>query len=167
MKDSTFFWWRTSGDHADDIPEIASKNTLARLLMDTRQLSLADRLNLSDIMKVVDEMNYRRYRNDNLKKLNFRNQDRKFFTALLDRMFRSGRCDIRTCYEKKQLWNGFLHQIHYQPKNEAARIFVDGMRTKGNESVYSEFEKLSGKTDIGKRRRYCRRRKEVQHSSGI
>ena len=129
-------------DHADDIPEIASKNTLARLLMDTRQLSLADRLNLSDIMKVVDEMNYRRYRNDNLKKLNFRNQDRKFFTALLDRMFRSGRCDIRTCYEKKQLWNGFLHQIHYQPKNEAARIFVDGMRTKGNESVYSEFEKL-------------------------
>ena len=92
-------------DHADDIPEIASKNTLARLLMDTRQLSLADRLNLSDIMKVVDEMNYRRYRNDNLKKLNFRNQDRKFFTALLDRMFRSGRCDIRNCYEKKQLWN--------------------------------------------------------------
>lgn len=57
-------------------------------------------------------------------------------------MFRSGKCDIRTCYEKKQLWNGFLHHIHYQPQNEEAEIFVHAMRTKGNESVYSEFEKL-------------------------
>lgn len=39
-------------------------------------------------------------------------------------------------------WNGFLHHIHYQPKNEEAEIFVHAMRTKGNESVYSEFEKL-------------------------
>ena len=74
--------------------------------------------------------------------MNLKNQDRKFLTALLDRMFRSGRCDICTCYEKKQLWNGFLHHIHYQPKNEEAEIFVHAMRTKGNESVYSEFEKL-------------------------
>lgn len=50
-----------------------------------------------------------------------------------------------TCYEKKQLWNGFLHHIHYQPKNEEAEIFVHAMRTKGNESVYSEFEKLMQK----------------------
>ena len=57
-------------------------------------------------------------------------------------MFRGDRCDICTCYEKKQLWNGFLHHIHYQPKNEEAEIFVHGMRAKGNESVYSEFEKL-------------------------
>ena len=93
-------------------------------------------------MKIVDELNYRYYHNDNPKKLNLKNQDRKFLTALLDRMFRGDRCDICTCYEKKQLWNGFLHHIHYQPKNEEAEIFVHAMRTKGNESVYSEFEKL-------------------------
>ena len=129
-------------DHLENIPDIVSKNTCVRLLIDTKNLSLADRLNLSDVMKIVDELNYRYYHNDNLKKLNFKNQDRKFLTALLDRMFRSGRCDISTCYEKKQLWNGFLHHIHYQPKNEEAEIFVHAMRTKGNESVYSEFEQL-------------------------
>lgn len=126
----------------DDTPDIASKNTLVRFLIDTKKLSLSDNLNLSDIIKVVDELNYRNYKNDNLKKLNLKNQDRKFLTALLDRMFRGGRCDIRTCYEKKQLWNGFLHHIHYQPKNETAEIFVGAMRGKGNMSVYSEFEKL-------------------------
>ena len=129
-------------DHMESIPDIVSKNTCVRLLIDTKNLSLADSLNLSDVMKIVDELNYRYYHNENPKKLNFKNQDRKFLTALLDRMFRSGKCDIRTCYEKKQLWNGFLHHIHYQPQNEEAEIFVHAMRTKGNESVYSEFEKL-------------------------
>lgn len=129
-------------DHDGDIPDIASKNTLVRILIDTKKISLVDRLNLSDIMKVVDELNYRKYKNDNPKKLNLKNQDRKFLTVVLDRMFMDGRCDIRTCYEKKQLWNVFLHHIHYQPKNEAAEVFVHAMREKGNESVYSEFEKL-------------------------
>lgn len=129
-------------DHMESIPDIVSKNTCVRLLIDTKNISLADSLNLSDVMKIVDELNYRYYHNENPKKLNFKNQDRKFLTALLDRMFRSGKCDIRTCYEKKQLWNGFLHHIHYQPQNEEAEIFVHAMRTKGNESVYSEFEKL-------------------------
>lgn len=129
-------------DHLENIPDIVSKNTCVRLLIDTKNLSLADSLNLSDVMKIVDELNYRCYHNDNPQKLNLRNQDRKFLTALLDRIFQGDRCDIRTCYEKKKLWNGFLHHIHYQPKNEEAEIFVYAMRTKGNESVYSEFEKL-------------------------
>ena len=90
-------------DHLENIPDIVSKNTCVRLLIDTKNLSLADSLNLSDVMKIVDELNYRYYHNDNPKKLNFKNQDRKFLTALLDRMFRGDRCDICTCYEKKQL----------------------------------------------------------------
>ena len=114
--------------------EISSKNTLVRLLIDTKKLSFTDKMNLSDVMKVVDELNYRNYNNSNPKKLNFKNQDRKLLTEILDRMFKGSRCDIRTCYEKKQLWNGFLHHIHYQPKNEAASVFVRAMREKGNES---------------------------------
>lgn len=129
-------------DHDEVVPDIVSKNTLVRLLIDTKRLSLADKMNLSDVMKVVDELNYRNYNNSNPKKLNLKNQDRKFLTEILDRMFQWDRCDIRTCYEKKQLWNGFLHHLHYQPENEAASIFVRTMREKGNESVYSEFEKL-------------------------
>ena len=129
-------------DHLENIPDIVSKNTCVRLLIDTKNLSLADSLNLSDVMKIVDELNYRYYHNDNPKKLNLKNQDRKFLTALLDRMFQGDRCDICTCYEKKKLWNGFLHHIHYQPKNAEAEIFVRAMREKGNESVYSEFEQL-------------------------
>ena len=65
-------------NHLENIPDIVSKNTCVRLLIDTKNLSLADRLNLSDVMKIVDELNYRYYHNDNLKKLNFKNQDRKF-----------------------------------------------------------------------------------------
>ena len=129
-------------DYDGEMPEISSKSTLVRLLIDTKMFSLVDKMNLSDVMKVVDELNYRNYNNSNPKKLNFKNQDRKFLTEILDRMFKRNRCDIRTCYEKKQLWNGFLHHIHYQPKNEAASVFVRAMREKGNESVYSEFEKL-------------------------
>ena len=117
-------------DHAGEMPEIASKNTLVRLLIDTKRVSLADEMNLSDVMKVVDELNYRHYNNTNPQKLNFKNQDRKFLTGILERMFQGNRCDIRTCYEKKQLWNGFLHHIHYQPKNEAASVFVRAMREK-------------------------------------
>ena len=129
-------------DHDEVVPDIVSKNTLVRLLIDAKRLSLADKMNLSDVMKVVDELNYRNYNNSNPKKLNFKNQDRKFLTEILDRMFQGDRCDIRTCYEKKQLWNGFLHHIHYQPENEAASVFALTMREKGNASVYSEFEKL-------------------------
>lgn len=129
-------------DHSDADLYIASKNTRVRLLLDTKQLSLADALALSDVMKIVDVLNYREYNNYNPKKLNLRNQDRKFLTALLDRMFSRGKCDVLTCFEKKQLWNGFLHHIHYQPKTEGAEMFVRVMREKGNMSVYSEFEKL-------------------------
>lgn len=60
-------------EHDEDIPDIASKNTLVRFLIDTKKLSLSDSLNLSDIMKVVDELNYRNYKNDNPKKRNLKN----------------------------------------------------------------------------------------------
>ena len=36
------------------MPEVASKNTLVRLLLDTKDPKFAEGLNLSDVMKVVD-----------------------------------------------------------------------------------------------------------------
>ena len=135
----------------DEDPEVetcASKNTAIRLLMDLRRLKYARFMLMSDVMKLVDEMNFRIYENTNLKKLNFRNQDRKFITAVMDELFREGRCDIRTCCEKKALWNGLLHHIHYQPKDDHAAYFVSVMRGKENLSVYSDFEKAMAERNI-------------------
>ncbi len=135
-------------DH-DFMPEcIASKNTCIRLLIDTRNLSLADFLSLSDVIKAVDELNYREYKNINIRKLNLKNQDRKFVQKLIDRLIASGRCDVRNCYEKKQLWCGLLHHIHYTSKTPEGKTFADAMRSDGNESVYAQFEKAMAQKNI-------------------
>lgn len=43
-------------DHDGEALEISSKNTLVRLLIDTKKLSFTDKMNLSDVMKVVCEL---------------------------------------------------------------------------------------------------------------
>lgn len=131
--------------YKDDFLE---KNMAVRLLVDFRDLNFARFLVMSDVIKVVDEINYTVYRNTNLKKLNLCNQDRKFITALIDLLFRAGRCDIKICFEKKAYWNGLLHHIHYKPFNDASWQFVNLMRGDDNLSVYSEFEKALLKKDI-------------------
>jgi hypothetical protein len=128
-------------DYGFNAEDIASKNTCVRLLMDTHILAIADYMVLSDVIRLVDEINYREYANTNLKKLNLKNQTRKFITQVINRMFETGRVDIRNCFEKKKLWNGLLHHIHYKAVSEEAQKFVDAMRGKVNDSVYSEFER--------------------------
>lgn len=128
-------------DYGFNAEYIASKNTCVRLLMDTHILAIADYMVLSDVIRLVDEINYREYANTNLKKLNLKNQTRKFITQVINRMFETGRVDIRSCFEKKKLWNGLLHHIHYKAVSEEAQKFVDAMRGKVNDSVYSEFER--------------------------
>ena len=98
------------------VSDIASKNTAVKLLMDIRDVRLAQYLSLSDVIRFVDELNYAEYNNKNIYKLNLKNKDRKFITTMIDSFFESGRCDIRTCFEKKKAWNGLLHHIHYQAK---------------------------------------------------
>ena len=128
-------------DYPFEIKRCASKNTAVRLLADTRDLELVRFLRLSDVIKLVDEINFRVYENKDLRKLNLRNQDRKFLSAVMDRLFELGRCDLETCYEKKAIWCGLLHQLHYRPKCEEAGTFADSMRGRENRSVYSAFEK--------------------------
>ena len=52
-------------DHDGEAPEIASKSTLARLLIDTKKLSFADEMNMSDVMKIMNEIKNYNYNNDN------------------------------------------------------------------------------------------------------
>lgn len=125
-----------------------SKNTAIRLLLDFRGMHYAAFLSLSDVIKVVDELNFRVYGNTDVKKLNLKNQDRKFLTALINTLFDEGRCDLRNCFEKKAVWCGLLHHLHYKPRNEASAQFVAAMRGSENGSVYSQFEQAMGRRDV-------------------
>ena len=119
-----------------------------RLLLDLRNINIAQHLKLSDVIKIVDELNYRSYGNTNVKKLNLKNQDRIFISSIIDLLAEPGKCDIENCCEKKQVWNGLLHHIHYRPKTEQAKAFVDIIRGKENLSAYSAFEKAMASGDV-------------------
>lgn len=123
------------------IPHCASKDTAVQLLLDTRDPAYAAFLQLSDVIRVLDHLNYHTYGSKKLNKLNLKNQDRKFLTQIINIIFREGQCNIAECFEKKKIWNGLLYHIHYQPINETAKLFVDGIRGNENLSVYSAFEK--------------------------
>ena len=135
-------------EHDFEVEDCASKNTAIRLLLELRDLKFVQFLTMSDVPKLVDELNFRSYGNQNVKKLNLKNQDRKFVTAVIDELFRTGSCDIRTCCEKKAVWNGLLHHIHYQPEDGMAKLFVSVMRLKENLSVNSDFERAMGARNI-------------------
>ena len=124
------------------VEQCASKNTIVKLMADLRDLRFARFLNLSDVIKVLDEISFVNYQNENLKKLNLRNQDRKFLTSVIDELFAISHVDVLTCFEKKDVWCGLLHHLHYKPKCDKAQEFVNEMRGKDNQSVYSEFERL-------------------------
>ena len=128
-------------DYDITIENVASKNTCVKLLMDTRDLRFTEFLSMSDVIKLVDEMNYSLYGNENIKKLNLKNQDRKLIAAVMEKLFETGRCDIRNCFEKKKVWNGLLHHIHYKANSAEGKNFAAAMRGDGNQSVFSEFEK--------------------------
>ena len=114
----------------EKIPEFshcACKDTAIKLLLATKDLSWLRFLHLSDGIAIVDEMNYEWNESTDLKKLNLKNQQRKFISQILDWFFENGTPSIKACYEKKALWCSILHHIHYRPKNEAAARFVKGM----------------------------------------
>ena len=135
------------GEH-DFSGDIASKNTCVKLLMDLRNLKYTDYISMSDVIKLVEEMNYKLYNSTDIKKLNLKNSDRKFITVVIDKLIETGKCDIRNCFEKKKKWNGLLHHIHYKAKSEEGKVFVNAMRGRENLSVFSDFEKAMTERNI-------------------
>ena len=133
------------------VKNCAGKQTAIDLLLRFRDVYYYKFLTLSDVLKVADAVNAQFYDNENLKKLNFRNQDRRFIEKLLDLFFETNeRCNVRECYERKALWNGLLHHIHYRAKNERAQAFVDAIRGKGARSVYSDFEREIARGEVAR-----------------
>ena len=100
------------------------------------------------MIRCVDELNYRKYENENIKKLNLKNADRKTVAKLIDRLVEAENANVTECFEKKALWSGLLHHIHYRPKTEKGEKFVALMRGKENLSVYSAFEKAMAAYDV-------------------
>lgn len=118
-----------------------SKNTVIRLIATLGDETLSDYIVMSDVIKLLEEISYKFYENENIKKLNLKNKHRKLIRAVMDRLVVKGKVDLKNCYEKKAIWSGLLHHIHYRPETKEAREFVDAMRGKVNDSAYSTFEK--------------------------
>lgn len=136
--------------YAYEVKECASKNTALRLTLSFRDETYARFTTLSDVIKLVEMLNFQSNRiRGGLKQLNLCNKDRKFISAVIDKQTSEGKTDIINCYEKKEIWCGLLHHLHYKPKNKAGEEFITAMRAKkGNLSVYSAFEKFMAKGDV-------------------
>ena len=131
------------------MPErFASKDTLVRLVIDTKKPELIKQLSLSDVISITERILYDYDMEYDLKNLSLKNADRKTITLILDRIFECGRINVRECFEKRRIWCGLLHHIHYKPKCDEAQAFVLSMRDGKNHSVYSEFEAAMAKGDV-------------------
>ena len=135
-------------DYGFGIGECACKDTAVRLLLDTRDLTYVRLLRIADVSRLVERLQFQEYGSKNVKKLNLHNRDRKLLTAVLDALFERGACDLRVCLEKRELWKGLLHHLHYQPKNHFAAQFLRAMRNNEERSAYSAFEKAVGEGRI-------------------
>jgi len=130
------------------VTECNCKDTAVLLLLDSRDASYTRLLKLSDVIRLVEALQFKKYDSKDIKKLNLRNQDRKLLTRVLDFIFEQGVCDLRTCYEKRKLWKGLLHHLHYKARNETAAQFLDAIRSDEPRSVYSDFERAMGEGRI-------------------
>lgn len=139
--------------------KIEGKNTAIRLILSllnckdvVYKASLAKYfarfIDIPDILKLVDELAYRYYPNkQTLKKLNLRNQHRKFIAELIHSKFevlhnRPHLWEaISKCDDRRKIWAGLLHHIHFKPKTEFEEDFVSWMRgNKLNASINAAFE---------------------------
>lgn len=134
-------------DYNYKVQNIRSKNTAIRLLIDTKDTYYAKFIGLADVLKVAETLQYQDDVNNwrwgakkhSLKKLNLKNQDRKFVSKLINLTCKGDEIDV---FEKTQDWCGLLHHIHFKPATEAAQIFVNSVRNKSGRSIYSFTEQL-------------------------
>lgn len=139
----------------DILPEwMACKDTVINFLYGTKDLSFCRYLKLSDVIKLLARIQHVTYLSDNLKKLNLKNQDRKFVTSVIDYIVKLDSeskkvyCDFAECFEKRKIWCGLLHHIHYRSNYETMKLFISDVRSNENHSVYSDVEALIKRNDV-------------------
>ena len=128
--------------------ECPCKDTAIRLLIDRKNLDFVKFLSLQDFVKVVECVNFYLNGSVNINKLNLKNKERVFLTKILDLLLERKELHTDYCYEKKKAWCGILHHLHYKPKNERAKTFIDSIRNGKNQSISSLFENAIDKGDI-------------------
>ena len=138
---------KTAIDDGFKVGEIASRDTAIKLLLDTKDSKYAKFINLSDTIKIVEEILHRDYPGMKINKLSLKNKDRKFIVGILDNMSRNPYQE-KLCFEKRAAWKGLLHHIHYMPKNRDMKCFVSDIRNIPNISFAADFEKLMNLGDV-------------------
>ena len=134
----------------DILPEwMPCKDTVIRLLYDFKNLDFCRFLKLSDTIKLLQYIQFTQYHSENLKKLNLKNQDRKFLTKVIDWFERADMkedahyCDYLEAFAKRKIWCGLFHHIHYRNKLSYGLMgrFISDVRSNRNLSHYHHFEK--------------------------
>lgn len=134
---------------------IASKNTAINLILFYRHNSVwtyfTKFIEITDVLKVVEA--YQRNtpgKGYNLKKLHFDSSDCKFFGNMIDILFEKNPDSntVIACYERKKLWNGFLHHIHYVGKTDRTKNWVNSIRNHEKRSAMSKVEYFISTGDI-------------------
>lgn len=128
------------------VKECNCKDTLVKLIRDSNNIRLAQLLKLSDVIRFVEYIAVKL--DQRLNKLNLPNSYRKMITKVLDYVFEHSYVNTIDCFEKQKTWVGLLHHIHYVPKCDKAKQFVDEIRNSKNKSIYSTFEKYMSEQDI-------------------
>jgi hypothetical protein len=124
---------------------VASKQTAVSLLCATKSMSFCRFIDITDIPKLVDYINWTWYGKEHMNKLNLKNQDRKLIAAVMDNLLANNIVSYgqaQTCVEKRDVWKGILHHIHYAPKNENARAFCMVIFGNDIKSAYSGYEQF-------------------------
>ncbi len=150
------------------VERCACKDTAIRIILNTGNLDFTRFIGIPDVIRLVEWLHELRYQDQKLvysefhqglsilvyepvsqmKKLNLHNRDRKLIIAVIDQLFERGRVDTDTCLEKKRVWNGLLHHLHYRPKCARAQEFCEVIRRKDRRSAYSAFERCLAAGDV-------------------
>lgn len=106
---------------------------------------------LNDILKLIGwDNSLKDFRSrPNFNKLNMTNKDRKFYTALIEHVAaRTKTEDIIDVVEKRKIWKGLLHHIHFKATTLNATILANTVFDDSIKSTYSEVEKLFAEKKI-------------------
>lgn len=141
--------WKDFGK--DILPKfMPCKDTVIFMLYEFKDLQFCRYLKLSDVIKLLGYIQWVGYKSENLRKLNLGNQNRKLITNVINELSRLdisnniGRdyCNYMECFEKRRIWCGLFHHIHYKPPLDNLMLgrFVSDVRNNKNYSAYAYFE---------------------------
>ena len=152
------------------IPDrIGCKLTAVDMLIHTGNFRFTGFLELPDVIKILERIQYMHYGSEKTNRLNLRNTDRKILTKAIDLMTRKAELKInRTvaeCFEKRETWKGLLHHLHYKAKTADGEFFVGTIRnSQSNRSVYAIAEDYM---TAGRPADYARVLREAKGSSAV